>query len=427
MKSTTLFSLVVLTLFTSLIPAMHAQTYSVIHSFTGIETAEGGQPSAGVTIRGSALFGTTNENCGSVYQLTNTGSNWLFSTLARLSNNCQPVGTVAFGPDGHLYGTSMWGGAYGAGTDFKLTPQDGPCRDAACYWTVSDLHDFDSNTEGYDPGPGDLIWDQQGNIYGTTQSWGNDCCLYGDVYQLAPSGNGYTENILHVFSGPDGAVPYGVISDNKGNLFGVTNGGGLNELGTVFELTYVPGVGWTEKVLYNFQGTEDGAAPFSSLIFDSAGNLYGTTIGLDPNGGTIFELSPSGDSWVLTTLYSLPSGDHFYYGVVFGPDGALYGTFLDATDQAGSVFKLTKTQNGWQYTSLHDFGLLSISLVYRRGRYAGKPLRHDLGRWDVRRWRRVDDYAVAKQSIGQAPFIPGEPCARPTIRRRVKTITSQPT
>ena len=74
------------------------------------------------------------------------------------------------------------------------------------------------------------------------------------------------------------------------------------------------------------------------------------------NGGTVFELSPAGDSWVFTTLYSLPAGDHPYAGVVFGSDGALYGTFINSSDQGGSVFKLTKIQNGWQYTSLHDFG-----------------------------------------------------------------------
>ena len=92
------------------------------------------------------------------------------------------------------------------------------------------------------------------------------------------------------------------------------------------------------------------------LTFDSAGNLYGTTSGGSGSGGTVFELSPSGNSWVFTTLYSIPDGGHPYGGVVFGPDGALYGTFLGTGSSGGSVFKLTKTQNGWQYTSLHDFG-----------------------------------------------------------------------
>ena len=88
MKSKTLFYLILLTLFTSLIPAVHAQTFSVIHSFTG--GTDGRRPAAGVTIRGNALYGTTfgYANCGTVYQLTHSGSNWLFSTLAALPNNC---------------------------------------------------------------------------------------------------------------------------------------------------------------------------------------------------------------------------------------------------------------------------------------------------------------------------------------------------
>ena len=68
-------------------------------------------------------------HCGTVYQLTNTGSNWLFSTLAALPNNCIPYARVVFGPDGHLYGTSERGGTYNGGTVFKLTPQVGPCKD----------------------------------------------------------------------------------------------------------------------------------------------------------------------------------------------------------------------------------------------------------------------------------------------------------
>ena len=146
-------------------------------------------------------------------------------------------------------------------------------------------------------------------------------------------------------------------STTKGNLFGTTLQGGSNNLGVIFELTNIPGVGWTEQVLYNFQGAGDGANPFVGLTFDSGGNIYGTSSGLSTGGGTVFELSPSGNSWVFTTLYSIPDGDHPYGGVVFGLDGGLYGTFLTSGFWRGSVFKLTNTQNGWQYSSLHDFGV----------------------------------------------------------------------
>ncbi len=356
MKSKTLFYLLVLTLFTSLIPAVHAQTYTRLYSFAG--HTDGKQPKTGVIVKGNVLYGTTAAPCGTVYQLANTGSNWLFSPVAALPNNCSPRARVVFGPDGHLYGTSEAGGQSGGGTVFKLTPPLGPCKTVACYWNVNDLHDFNPDTEGYDPGSGDLIWDQQGNIYGTTEYSASGG---GTVWELTPSGNGWTENILYTFSssdGLDGALPVGgLVLDSKGNLFGTTIQGGSNNLGVIFELTNIPGVGWTEQVLYNFQGAGDGANPFVGLTLDSGGNIYGTTAGPSNGGGTVFELSPSGNSWVFTILYSLPAGDHPYGGVVFGPDGGLYGTFITSGFQGGSVFKLTNTQNGWQYSSLHDFGV----------------------------------------------------------------------
>ena len=353
MKLKTLLTLIALMAICSV---CYAQTYTRLYSFAG--HSDGQQPRTGVVVRGNVLYGTTAVPCGTVYQLINTGSNWLFSTVAPLPNDCGPRARVVFGPDGRLYGTSEYGGQSSGGTVFRLAPPVGICRTAACYWTVNDLHQFNPDTGGYDPGSGDLIWDPQGNIYGTTEY---DVSGAGTVWKLTPSGNGYTESILYTFSsndGLDGALPVGgLVLDSKGNLFGTTVQGGSNNLGVIFELTNVPGVGWTEQVLYNFQGTSDGAYPFVGLTLDSGGNLYGTTAGPSNGGGTVYELSPSGNGWVFSALYSLPYPDHPYGGVVFGPDGALYSTFLTSGFQGGSVFKLTKTQNGWQYSSLHDFGV----------------------------------------------------------------------
>ena len=355
MKSKILPYLVLLTLVASLIPVLHAQTFTVIHSFTG--GIGGGSPYSGVTIRGTALYGTTPDPCGTVYQLTHSGSNWLFSTLAALPHNCGPWARAVFGPDGHLYGTSYGGGTYYWGTAFKLTPPVGVCKTAACYWTINDLHDFGSGNDGEGPGIGDLIWDQQGNIYGTTVSGGIGA--HGTVYELTPSGNGYTESVLYSFSGPDGADPYaGLVFDNKGNLFGTTSIGGSNGSGTVFELIYVVGVGWTEHVLYSFQNASDGQWPQGGLIFDASGNLYGATAdGGSNGGGTVFELSPSGDTWTFKLLYSF-SGKNWCGPGALTMDGAgnLYGaTQCGGIDDNGSVFKLSNTQNDWVYTSLHDF------------------------------------------------------------------------
>ena len=342
MKSKTLFYLILLTFFASFIPAMHAQTFSVIHNFTY-------SSGAGVTIRGNALYGPA---CGSVYQLTHSGPDWLFAYLATLDPGTCVVSGVVFGPDGHLYGAASYGSA-DPGMVFKLTPQVGPCRDLRCLWTVNDLHDF-----RYGPN-GDLIWDQQGNIYGTAMNGGT----YGNgaVYELTPSENGYTERVLYSFSGgADGGYPWaGVVFDNKGNLFGTTPDGGSNGYGTVFELTYVVGAGWMEHVLYSFQNASDGYAPRGGLVVDYAGNLYGTTNqGGSGGGGTVFELSPSGDTWTFKLLYSFSGGSWCgpYATLTMDGSGNLLGTTgCDGIYNQGSVFKLSNTQHGWVYTSLHDF------------------------------------------------------------------------
>jgi uncharacterized repeat protein (TIGR03803 family) len=356
MKLKALFYLILIPFLATLIPAMHAQTFSVIYTFNG--QTDGGGPYAGVTIRGNALYGTASTfNVGaSVYQLTHNGSNWSFSTLSGFCSYCSPSARVVFGPDGHLYGTGAGGGPYGGGTVFELTPQVGPCMDAACYWKANHLHDFGSGNDGQYPGFGDLIWDQQGNMYNTTQNGGTSG--YGTAYELTPSGNGYTENVLFSFSYPTGEGPYaGLVPDKNGNLFGTTYNGG-SFAGNVFELTNVPGVGWTEHILYSFQFGADGGFPVGGVIFDSAGNLYGTTNQCFSDcAGTVFELSPSGDTWTFQLLHTFSGG--IYCGptanLTMDTAGNLYGIQPCDDNGRGNVFKLTNTPNGWVYTSLHEF------------------------------------------------------------------------
>src|SRR5262249_47251836 len=147
-----------------------------------------------------------------------------------------------------------------------------------------------------------LIYDQAGNVYGTTYGGGNG---QGVVYELSRSGSGWTEQGLYSFSGPDGANPAnGVIFDSVGNLYGTTAFGGANNLGTVFELS-PSGGGWTERVLYSFQGSSDGSSPTSGLLLDGSGNIYGTTSnGGSGGGGTVFELAPSGGGYTYHLLNS---------------------------------------------------------------------------------------------------------------------------
>jgi len=376
------------------------QTFNVIHSFSG---TDGANPVAGLAIdaRGR-LYGTTQsgghssgfcneEGCGTVFRLEFQGAGWTLDPLWQFrgpSDGSTPMARPAFAPNGVLYGTTDAGGAQfcegpGCGSLYSLRPPATACTTSLCPWLESIVYSFggiNAICEGFsdwsaarpagrphDPGTlvlgscpsfGEVTFDQAGNIYGAIP------CCYGAVYKITPGG---TPTPLYYFSGgDDGNGPESaVIFDQSGNLYGTTNGGGTNGCGTVYELSPSDG-GWTEKVLYSFQcGSTDGQYPIGGLIFDSAGNLYGTTnFGGAHNGGTVFELTPAGGgNWTFHLLYSLTYNgtfDFLIYGatgtLAIDSGGALYGTtVMDGANGAGSVFKLTPHNGSWTYTSLHDF------------------------------------------------------------------------
>jgi uncharacterized repeat protein (TIGR03803 family) len=361
------------------LPTAQAQTFSVLHNFSG--GPDGATPYAGLTVdKARNFYGTTFSggatNLGTVYRLKRSGSSWvadgLYSFRGGASDGAQPLGRVIFGPNGSLYGTASVGGtgqfcSVGCGVVFKLQPPVTFCHSVSCPWTETVLYQFGGIPDGGFPS-GELLFDEAGNLYGTTALGGRDG---GVLYELTPSGNSWTESIVHDFSGSDGLVPYGgVISDNAGNLYGTTQEGGAHFAGNVFQFTH-SGSGWTGTFLHNFQPPSDGRDPSAGLILDQAGNLYGASTDSGPGGGgTIFELSPSGGGWTYTMLYSFtgsrdyrcPNPNNQYAGP--GPwaslamDGAgnLYGTTLcDGANKLGSVFRLTPSDGGWTYTSLHDF------------------------------------------------------------------------
>src|SRR5271167_2135923 len=210
---------------------------------------------------------------------------------------------------------------------------------AVTHWSDKVLHNFNDNgTDGYYP-YASLIFDAAGNLYGTTSFGG--AYGYGTVFELTPTaGGGWTETVLHSFgNGTDGAEPYAsLIFDAAGNLYGTTQYGGIYHVGTAFELTPTAGGGWTATVLYNFgsrsgSGT-DGYWP-SSLILDAAGNLYGTTQSGGTHGvGMVFELTPTADGgWTEQVLHNFGSsgtdGAFTQAGLIFDAAGNLYGTTFE--------------------------------------------------------------------------------------------------
>lgn len=347
---------------------VQAQTYKVLYNFTG--GADGSAPSAGVTIDNDGnLYGTTQLGgtlgAGTVFELKHNGSSFVFNLLhpfAGGSDEAVPIARPIFGPDGTLYGTTAQGAGgpcdYGCGMIFDVRPPGTACKTALCPWTETVLYRFRGGNDGRAP-EGNLIFDHAGNLYGTTSSGGTQ--NRGTVYELTPSGGGWTENVLYSFGEGmnDGSTPLsGVIFDQAGKLYGtnIFGGGSPNcplGCGTVFQLT-PSGSGWTEHVLYSFLRGSDGSSPDAGLIFDGLGNLYGATFkGGSGGGGTVFEILSSGR---FSVLYSLTGYGGPLDSLVMDGSGNLYGTtHQDGSTPSGSVFKLTPSRGGWTYTSLHDF------------------------------------------------------------------------
>jgi len=351
------------------VPSAGAQTFSVIHNFAGGQ--DGSQPVAGLTAdRTGNLYGTASAGgagYGTVFKLAFKNSGWILSPLYSFSGNddgAGPVTAPVVGPNGTLYGSTAAGGGgscseiyeySGCGTIFNLHPSAAVCKSALCPWTEVVLYRFAGGSQGAYP-IGKLLFDQSGNIYGTTFDYLQLGSL-GTVFELMPSGGGWTKSVVQRFDGSDGQYPLaGLIFGQSGSLNGTTYYGGANSNGAVYQLT-PSGSGWSESVLYSFQGNNDGANPAAGLISDNAGNLYGaTTAGGSGGGGTVFELTPSNGQWTLSVLYSFTGGAGPANCLVMDTAGNLYGTTVeDGTYGEGTVFELTPSGSSWIYTDLHDF------------------------------------------------------------------------
>lgn len=243
-------------------------------------------------------------------------------------------------------------------------------RRSARGYTSTVIHEFRGSDGGF-PLAGVFVDQRTGALYGTTSSGGMG---NGTAFKLTPTGNGYAQAILHFFHGPsDGLDPVGgLIADKKGALYGTTFGGGAG-YGTVFKLT-PSGTGYSETLLYQFQGGNDGEFPMDGLIADKAGALYGTTanggqpncsVSSFPGCGIVFKLTPSSSGYTESVIHRFQAGSDGafpYAGVIVDATGSLYGTTLYGGAAAcnggtgcGTVFKLTPSGGGYTESIPHAF------------------------------------------------------------------------
>ena len=344
----------------ALVPSAWANSkYTILHAFGNGK--DGGFLLGRVTfdakgnLYGTSFFGGT-YGSGTVFRLRpGADGKW---TEVILHNFCSPsdctdgdnvMAAVTFDAAGNLYGSSNL-------ATFEMTPDS----TAESGWSFQVIYGTGSNG---------LNLDEAGNLYGT---WGPGKYGVGAVFELSPGSNGWTETYLYSFcpnprnSCLDGDEPDTALTwDAKGNLYGGTLGGGTGKGGVIFELKH-KAWGWREHVLHNFPAySGDGWNPHGPLIFDQKGDLYGTTSQGGPLGyGTVFKLTRGSDGrWKETILYDLrnpfQNGGGSDAGVIFDSSGNLWGTTPGGGDpkcQCGVVFKMTPGGKGkWKYTAVHRF------------------------------------------------------------------------
>jgi uncharacterized repeat protein (TIGR03803 family) len=328
---------------------------TVLYNFDCYDT--GKNPYGGVILDSAgSLYGTTvaggsggecsGDGCGVVYELAKSGDTWNETVLYNFTG-----GDDGFGPGsalvmdkaGNLYGTTPDGGAFAEGVVYQLSPNQQQ-------WTQTVIHAFTGGDDGAVGSLGPLLLGAGGTLNGVTELGGQFGA--GVAFRMSPAGNTWNYTTMYAFQGlPDAGFPYGgLIADSHGRLYGTTYFGGTGGLGSVFEV----GAGatvrtlWKESVLYSFQGGTDASFPTSTLVFDAAGNLYGTSsTGGNPSCdcGTIFKLAPHSGGWDESVLHNFngsgdgnspsygltPDGKSNYFGVT--PVGGLYGQ--------GVVFQIT--------------------------------------------------------------------------------------
>ncbi|MEO5753288.1 MAG: choice-of-anchor tandem repeat GloVer-containing protein [Chthoniobacterales bacterium] len=328
-------------------PVAGGWVHTVLYNFTG--GADGGEPYKGVSLdaRGN-LYGTAvtggsgscEGGCGVAYKLTKSGITWTQSVIHAFTGGADgsgPGARVAVDRRGNVYGMTPTGGADGLGTIYRLRQKSNGT------WALRVIHTFTGGVDGSSGSAGRLVL-RNGRIYGVATTGGANGA--GTVFELTPTQVGEWDfKTLYAFQGaPDGVFPYGaVLFDTAGNIYGTTYYGGTNGLGTVYRLSRAGGGQWSETVLYSFKSGTDGNSSISNLVADAAGNLYGTTSEGGLGSGTIFKLASG--SWTESIAHSFqgpPDGAFPYAGMAGDGSGSFYGATVHGGDDAeGAIYKFT--------------------------------------------------------------------------------------
>ena len=340
----------------------HAQTYSILHTFTG---SDGSSPTSTLIPDGRGnLYGTTEYggslDAGTVFELKRSDSGWVLNTLysftgIRGGDGAYPVnyGGLTVGPDGAFYGTTVQGGVFSGsnslGTVFIVRPSPTRCQTAQCPWSDEVLHEFAGHPNDGEQPSGNVAFDSAGNLYGTTTQGSTA----GSIFEMSPSNGEWTERIIPGTT--VGEVDGGVALDPSGNLYAACRYCGTHGKGAIVQVAR-SGFSWTTNILYSFTGNADGGFPVGGLILDHAGNIYGSTESAGSGfGGTVFQLSPeAGGGWTFNLLCSLGGTRGPQSALARDASGNLYGTTM-YDDGGGSVFKVANNGSGWTCISLHDF------------------------------------------------------------------------
>jgi uncharacterized repeat protein (TIGR03803 family) len=400
-----------------------AQTETTIYDFG---TTAPNIPYSGVVsdaagnLYGVAPLGSSG-NHGVVYELSLVNGAWQATVLYNFTGGADgatPYATPVFDAAGNLYGTASGGGAHGYGVVFKLSP-------SASGWKQSVLYSFTGGNDGMVPTLGNLVIDKGGNIYGSNVAGANltsEACQNtggcGVIFELSPVARGqYKFDLVHTFSGGwDGVGPAFLTFDSKGTLYGSAAGawGGWespNAPGLIFKLTPTTSGPWKDSAIYAFTGSTDGGLP-SAVVFDKAGNMYGTGgdggilnncwSGYGPMGcGVVFKLTPEANGkWKETAIYAFTGGSDGSQpdaGLVIDK-GILYGTtWGGGTSNGGVVFQLSPNPGGgwteYRYTLFRGHRRLYPALHSHRGS-RGKPFRNNLLRRNQWFWCSFRNHPV---------------------------------